>query len=278
MRIPAFHPLPCDRHSPEASIACGRRAVTLAMSMFGITLLCTTLTATQVARAASDTPPDSAEASVYCLDPVHTRVMLAIDHAGFSKALGTVSGSSGELRFDAQDWSQARVRVSVPLNRLDFGDDKWNKAVLASNLLDAARYPNAIFVSERVEPIEVGRAKVHGTLELHGVSQPVVLDATLNAMKRYPLPPFRRTVGFSARATLSRKAFGVDAWASVIGDEVELRIEAEATRGRCDDKAPEPQDKPDDAPANADPASDQETLVEQAPAIDEKTTPVETPQ
>ena len=31
----------------------------------------------------------------YNLDPVHTRVMFAIDHAGFSKAIGTVSGSTG---------------------------------------------------------------------------------------------------------------------------------------------------------------------------------------
>lgn len=177
---------------------------------------------------------------VYCLDPVHTRVALAIDHAGFSKALGTVSGSTGELRFDPERWAQAQVRVSVPLARLDFGDAKWNKAVLAGNLLDAARHPNALFVSERVDALDAQRARVHGRLTLRGATQPVVLEVALNAQKRHPLPPFRRTVGFSARATLSRKAFGIDAWPSVIGDEVELRIEAEATRGGCDAASAEP--------------------------------------
>ena len=53
---------------------------------------------------------------------------------------------------------------------------------------------------------------------------------TFNQLKRHPLPPFHRTAGFSATATLSRKAFGIDAWPSVIGDDVELRIEAEAIR------------------------------------------------
>jgi polyisoprenoid-binding protein YceI len=211
-------------------------------------------------------PSASEEAPIYCLDPVHTRVMLAVEHAGFSKAIGTISGSAGELRFDADDWTQAKIDVSVPIARLDFGDEKWNKAVLAGNLLDAARYPNARFVSDRIEVIGENRATVHGTLYLHGSEQPIALEVAMNAMKRHPLPPFRRTVGFSAHASLSRKAFGIDAWPSVIGDEVELRIETEAIRGRCDDKTPEAKSEPkpqsiteptpnDDATIRSEPAS-----------------------
>ena len=39
----------------------------------------------------------SAEPETYAIDPVHTRVMIAVEHAGFSKAIGTVSGSTGTL-------------------------------------------------------------------------------------------------------------------------------------------------------------------------------------
>ncbi len=184
--------------------------------------------------AADEGAAASGNTPIYCLDPVHTRVMFAIEHAGFSKAIGTVSGSVGELRFDPDDWAQASVRVVVPLTRLDLGDEKWNKAALAGNLLNGARYPDAVFVSDRIEVSAEDRAIVHGTLTLHGTSQPIALETRLNALKRHPLPPFRRTVGFSARGMLSRKAFGIDAWPSVIGDSVELRIEAEATRGPCD--------------------------------------------
>ncbi|MEO6364518.1 MAG: YceI family protein [Luteimonas sp.] len=171
----------------------------------------------------------------YSLDPVHTRVMFAVEHAGFSKAIGTVSGSTGTLVFDAVDWRVASVEVSVPLTRLDLGDGKWNTAALANNLLDGDDFPVATFVSTRVEPVDAQHAAVYGMLTLHGVTNQVKLDVTLNAVKRHPLPPFRRTAGFSATTMLSRKAFGIDAWPSVIGDRVELRIEAEATRaGRAD--------------------------------------------
>lgn len=208
-------------------------------------LLCT---APWAASAAPDT---------YRLDPVHTRVLFAVEHAGFSQALGTVSGSEGVLAFDPDDLSSATLTVSVPLQRLDLGDDKWNKAALARNLLDAERHPEARFVSTRIEPVDATHARVIGELTLRGVSHEVALDVTLNAVKRHPMPPFRRTAGFSATATLSRSAFGVDAWPSMIGDQVQLRIEAEALRDRS---ATDPQDTPSvDPPGTPEPIDDSDT-------------------
>lgn len=176
--------------------------------------------------------PVAAQPVQYALDPVHTRVMLDIEHAGLSKAIGTVSGSQGTLVFDPADWSSARVEVSVPLARVDFGDDRWNRAVRARNLLDTERHPAATFISNRIEPRDATHAIVHGTLTLRGVSREVALDATFNAARRHPMPPFRRMVGFSATAQLSRADFGINAWPSMIGDTVGLRIELEAVRER----------------------------------------------
>jgi polyisoprenoid-binding protein YceI len=173
------------------------------------------------------------EVPVWSLDPVHTRVMFAVDHAGFSKAIGTVSGSRGTLRFDPDDWAGASLDVEVPVSRIDLGDADWNEATLAPRLLDAQRHPWARFVSTHVEPVDATHARVCGELTLRAVTQPFCLDVTVNQVRRHPMPPFRRTAGFSATGTLSREAFGIDAWSSVIGDTVELRIEAEAIRSRA---------------------------------------------
>lgn len=170
----------------------------------------------------------AAQARTYALDPVHTRVMLAVDHAGFSRAIGTISGTTGTLRLDPGDWSSARVEARVPMQRLDLGDTDWNRATLAGNLLDASRHPHSVFVSERVEAAGERRLRIHGRLTLRGVTRPVVLDAVMNDIRRHPMPPFRRTAGFSAVAMLSRADFGITSWPGVIGDDVELRIEIEA--------------------------------------------------
>jgi polyisoprenoid-binding protein YceI len=209
---------------------------------------------------------NAAGPETYALDPVHTRVVFLVEHAGFSHAMGAVSGSSGTLRFDRDDWRSAQLDVTVPLTRLDLGDAKWNAAALASNLLDGKRYPEARFVSTQVEPVDAEHARVCGDLTLHGVTGPVCMEVTFNALKRHPLPPFRRTAGFSATATLSRKAFGIDAWPSVIGDEVKLLIEAEAVRSRAAQDGNEAGDDPvEGAPAEADPAEANESQPEGEP-------------
>ena len=95
------------------------------------------------------------------------------------------------------------------------------------------------------------------------------------------MPPFRRTVGFSATAALSRKDFGIDAWPSVIGDAVELRIEAEATRARQRDdeqadeiEATDPATNPADTPTP--PEAEQPPAGPPAPSgIPDATVPAE---
>lgn len=183
-------------------------------------------------------PPPAAEsaaaahpgAQAHALDPVHTRVAIAIDHAGFSRAIGTVSGTTGTLWLVPGSWEGARVQAEIPVSALDFGDAAWNRAAAARGLLDSERHPVATFTSTRVEPLDGQRARVHGVLVLRGIAREVVLDATRNGERRYPLPPFRHTVGFSATTTLSRSEFGSSAWGSLIGDAVEVRIEVEAAR------------------------------------------------
>ncbi len=76
--------------------------------------------------------PAWADADTYRLDPVHTRVLFTIDHAGYSQAMGTVSGSEGRLQFDPDNWREATLDVEVPVSRLDLGDAKWNQATLAA--------------------------------------------------------------------------------------------------------------------------------------------------
>lgn len=174
------------------------------------------------------TPVTAGNAETLAIDPVHTRVLVAVGHAGFSQALGTVSGATGRVRFD-DGWQDAQVDVVIPLDRLDFGDADWNRTV--QGLLDTRRHPEARFTSTRVTPRDARHAEVCGDLSLHGSTRQLCMDVAFNRFARHPMPPFRRTAGWSATARLDRFDFGIDAWGTVIGREVEVRIELEASRG-----------------------------------------------
>jgi polyisoprenoid-binding protein YceI len=174
-----------------------------------------------------------AEPARYELDPVHSRIVFLVSHAGFSRAIGTFSGVSGELHFDPDAPAAARVEASVPIERLELGDAKWRARILDPTFFDVKDFPTARFVSTAVEPGTDGALRVTGTLDLHGVRREVVLEAKLNRLDRHPLT-LRRTAGFSARSVLKRSDFGMLKWKKLVGDEVEVLIEIEATRRRGD--------------------------------------------
>jgi polyisoprenoid-binding protein YceI len=174
-----------------------------------------------------------AESRHYELDPVHTRIAFFVQHAGFSRAIGTFAGITGELDFDPDQPQQARVDATVPIASLELGDAKWRERILDPTFFGVKNFPDARFVSTSVETAGDGRLTIHGDLTLHGVTQRIALDARLNQIKRHPLT-LRNTAGFSARTTLSRFAFGMEKWKKLVGDEVEVLIEVEATRRRDD--------------------------------------------
>ena len=175
--------------------------------------------------------PAYAGRHTYAIDPVHTRLAFQISHAGFSDPIGTFSGITGSLSFDQADWTGAKVDVVIPVKTLELGSQDWNGKILDGTFFDAGKFPDAHFVSTVVSIPEPGRLRIEGQLTLHGQTGPVTLDARINAIKRNPLT-FKRTAGFSATATLSRKAFGMDAWSTLVGDDVRLIIEIEGTRRR----------------------------------------------
>ncbi len=191
------------------------------------------------------------------LDPVHSRVLFEVEHAGFSQALATLSAPEGRLRYAPGRWEDAEVDVRLPLSRLDFGDAGWNEAMLGRRWFDAGRHPEIHFRSTRVEPIDAEHARVHGELSVRGRTAPVVLEVRQNAVKRNPLT-LRRTAGFSATAELDRRAFGLDAAPGLVGHAVRVRIEVEAlrTRGSAspgEADAPSETEAPATEPDDADP-------------------------
>lgn len=170
-----------------------------------------------------------AEPASYTIDPVHTRVAFRVMHAGLSPSIGTLSGPTGRIVFDEDDIAASRVEVEIPLARLDMGDAGWNRKVLR-DFLDAKAHPIARFRSTAVRQISNTLWQVDGELELAGVRAPVTLLTIINAHKRHPLT-LRKTLGLQASADINRRAFGIDAWPSLVGNTVHLDIAVEAVRG-----------------------------------------------
>jgi polyisoprenoid-binding protein YceI len=187
-------------------------------------LLCcaATLATASIAQAA---PVD------YRFDPVHSHLQFGADHMGFSTSIGHFTRWQGEFTYDPDNPGANRVDVSVDIGSLELGDADWNQTMLGRKWFDVEQHPQARFVGRRFEPIDANRARLHGELTLKGISQPLTLDVRVNRIGTHPYT-LKATAGFSARTTLSRSAFGLDALSGTLADAVEIRIEVEGQRAR----------------------------------------------
>jgi polyisoprenoid-binding protein YceI len=164
----------------------------------------------------------------YKLDPNHTMVLFSWNHFGYSNPTADIGLGEGSVVFDEQKPANSSVQVTLPLTRLDTHVTALDEHLKKADFFDAAKYPVITFKSTRVEPLGGHKFKVTGDLSVHGVTRPVVLDATLNKVGPHPMGK-TQSIGFDATATLKRSDFGVGAYVPNVSDEVHVRITTEGS-------------------------------------------------
>ncbi len=169
----------------------------------------------------------------YKLDPNHTRVLFSWNHFGYSNPTADIGLGEGTVVFDEQHPAQSRVEVTLPLAKLDTHVAELDSHLKKADFFDAAKYPVITFISRKVEPLGEHKFKVSGDLTVHGVTRPIVLDATLNKVGPHPMGK-APSIGFDATATLKRSDFGVGAYVPNVSDEVHVRITAEGSVPKTD--------------------------------------------
>lgn len=172
----------------------------------------------------------------YRYDTTHSQVLFSITHDGYSRPFGRLHVAQGWLRFDPDHWEASSTELDIDLAGLDMGDADWNKAVLKPALLDAQANRYAHFASTSAERTDDRHGVLHGTLTLRGVSRPLDIEFTFNRLAK-TIYGLHTVAGFSGRATLDRRDFGITAFANSIGDDVVVWLEVEAIR---DDSVPAP--------------------------------------
>jgi polyisoprenoid-binding protein YceI len=159
-------------------------------------------------------------------------VLFSWNHFGFSNPTANLGISAGTLVYDEASPAKSSVEVTMPLANLDTHVSALDEHLKKPDFFDADKYPVITFKSTRVEPLGGNKFKVTGDLTVHGVTKPVVLDATLNKAGMQPMLKVP-AVGFDATGTIKRSDFGVGAYVPNVSDEVQIRITTEAEAGKA---------------------------------------------
>lgn len=176
-----------------------------------------------------------APAGAYVLDKAHASLIFRVSHIGFSNYTAQFSKFDAQLQFDPANPSASSVTATIDPRSLTLNAPPagFLDELLNPKWLDAAGHPQMTFRSTKVELTGANTARITGDFTLKGVSLPVTLEATFNGGYAGNAYEPQARIGFSARGSLVRAAFGVKEGVpppgSTMGvsDNVDFVIEAE---------------------------------------------------
>ena len=169
-------------------------------------------------------------AETYTIDPSHTYGNFEIGHMGLSTMHGRIDVTEGTIVMD-REGDGSRVDVTLDPASVDTGHAERDKHLREkAGFFEVEKYPEMRFESTSVRFDGEDEATVEGELTLHGETRPVTLEVDDIQCKTNPMDAEKYTCGFSAETEIKRSEFGMDAFVPLVSDEVEIQIEAEASR------------------------------------------------
>jgi len=174
----------------------------------------------------------TAEPTVYKVDPDHSGVGFSIRHF-VSNVPGRFNDFEGTIRYDPQSPSASSVELSVRTTSIDTGNNDRDEHLRSADFFDAQKFPALTFTSTGVTVKDAHTLEVAGDLTLHGVTRRITIPVQILGTVK---TPNGEKAGFETLFTLNRKDFGItwnrvlDAGGTVLGEDVKVTIEIEASR------------------------------------------------
>jgi polyisoprenoid-binding protein YceI len=176
-----------------------------------------------------------AQSNVWQLDPAHSSAQFAIRHMGISTVRGTFTKLSGSAHYDPATAKDDSVEVTIETGSVDTRVEMRDNDLRSDHFFDVQKYPAMTFRSTKIESFGADKLKITGDLTIRGVSKSVSLDV------EGPTKPIddghgHLHMGVSATGTLNRTDFGMSGYQGVVGNEINLTIDAELVQATAASK------------------------------------------
>ncbi len=191
-----------------------------------LALLATSAFAADAPTLDTTTDISKAPAGHYELEKNHASITFKVLHLGYAFYTMRFNDFDASIDLDPKKLEASKLAVTVKPSSLDANNAKLTEHVGTAEFLDFAKYPTITFASTSIERTGANTGKITGNMTIHGVTKPVMLDATFNGGGLHPF--FKQyDLGFSATTTIKRSDFGVSEGIPMVGDNVYVLIETE---------------------------------------------------
>jgi polyisoprenoid-binding protein YceI len=169
------------------------------------------------------------------IDTTDSSLSFSVSHMLVSRIHGEFRAWSGEIHFDENAPALSAVEVTIDAASIDTRDPQRDGYLRSSEFFDVERHPSISFRSRTVKRIDARRFQMLGALTIHGVTRDVFLNVEYGGRMRDSGGV--EHIGFAARGSFDRKAFGLtqslDGGGLIVGDRVELALEIAAADRRA---------------------------------------------
>ena len=170
----------------------------------------------------------SAHAETFTIDTGHAEIGFSVKHMMVSNTKGSFNSFEGTIDYDIASGTLKGMQGTIQTSSIDTNNEKRDNHLKNSDFFDVEKYPAMTFKSTSVEKKGDNTYEVTGMLNVLGVDRQVVLPITVNGPidDRYG---FKR-IGIESETVVNRRELGiVNSPASMIGDEVRISLQFEAT-------------------------------------------------
>jgi polyisoprenoid-binding protein YceI len=183
--------------------------------------------------AASSAASAQADVQTWTIDANHSAAQFAVKHMMVSTVRGQFDKLSGTIKARGNDVRTLAIDVTIDAASVNTRVVNRDNDLRSASFFDVEKFPTITFVSKKSEPAGEGRFKVTGDLTMHGVTREVVLDAEGPSGEVKQGQSVR--IGASATTKINRRDFGLQynrivEGAAVVGDEITITLDVEATR------------------------------------------------
>lgn len=178
-----------------------------------------------------------AQSATWNLDPAHSTIGFGVRHMMVSTVRGKFTKFTGTITGDPAKPTEAVVDVTIDASSIDTENEKRDEHLRGPDFFDVAKYPTITFKSKKIAPGPDGTFLVTGDLTMHGTTKELVL--TVSDFAQPIQDPMGATRGGAHVAgKLDRQAYGIafsktmDAGGLMVGNEVTIAVDAEATKAK----------------------------------------------
>lgn len=133
----------------------------------------------------------------------HSTVQFSVPISkGITRITGKFNAYTIALTIPGGDITKATIKAVIQAASINTGDAGRDEDLKTEDFFDAAKYPEIVFTSERIEPTSDGYMAT-GSLQLHGVTRTIQLPFSITERRN------ETTIGFRCRTTLRRSDYGV---------------------------------------------------------------------